>query len=428
MDTNDSAAVKPSSETSSAAAMPGAAPAGAGAAPEQNKPSTRKLPPAVRLVKTAAPAAAQAAPGPAPAAAEQANIAFRLQIADQIWRYVAHGIVMTDAAGMVLCANPAFVNMLHYTVEQELLNRNIRSFLAVATDLDSVIRHLHERCICAKRVSVITREAAMLPAQITASPVFLPDGRLRYMIFSLDDATADLEAEKLREQTAMQTQAAAMSQARLAAIAELSYALNDPLQNLLGLAEEDQRADYQEQITRVIEIVRKFYSPSEPPAESSAADPAPPVAQAPALPAGLLTPCARDTLMVADDEPLIRRLFDRLLSDAFPQLRIELADNGERAVELFNHGHHAVIIMDVMMPGMRGDEAFKRIVELCDRNHWDPPHFIFCTGFMPPEAVTAIARDPRHALLRKPVSRKEVVAVTQRFLSRTPAPPADEKS
>ncbi len=77
---------------------------------------------------------------------------------------------MTDAAGMVLCANPAFVNMLHYTVEQELLNRNIRSFLAItATDLDSVIRHLYQRCICAKRVSITTRENAIMPVQITAS-------------------------------------------------------------------------------------------------------------------------------------------------------------------------------------------------------------------------------------------------------------------
>ncbi len=56
------------------------------------------------------------------------------------------------------------------------------------------------------------------------------------MIFSMDDATADLEAEKLRgtDITPCRPRAAAMSQARLAAIAGLSYALNDPLQNLLG--------------------------------------------------------------------------------------------------------------------------------------------------------------------------------------------------
>ncbi len=421
MATNDSAATQPRAEisNSSSSAVPAGVPLPSAA------PAGSKLPPAVRLVKPAAPAA------PAPAAADQSGIAFRLQIADQIWRYVAHGLVMTDAAGLVQCANPAFISMLRYTVEQELISRDIRSFLATDTDLDRVIQHLNERCICTKRLAVKTRDGMSLPVQLTASPVFLPDGRLRYMIFSMDDATADLEAEKLREQSALHTQAVAMSQARLAAIAELSYALNDPLQNLLGLAEEDQRADYQEQVRRVIEIVRQFHTPPQgvPRAEAGVAE-APPtqIYPAPEKPDGQCSSCTPDLLMVVDDEPLIRRLFDRLLSDAFPQLRIELAENGDRAVELFTHGHHALIIMDVMMPGLRGDEAFNRMAEICAAKNWAAPHFIFCTGFMPPEAVIAITRDPQHALLRKPVSRKEVVAVTQRFLQSAPGGTGHEKS
>ncbi len=392
-------------------------------------PATRKLPPSVRLVKPASPAPPPPAPGRE--SAEHPSTAVRLQIADQIWRYVAHGIVMTDANGIVQCANPAFVAMLHYTVEQEVINRDIRSFLAVATDLDGVIRRLHERCICAKRVGINTRDAIMLPVQITASPVFMQDGRLRNMIFSMDDATADLETEKLRRQTEMQSQAAAVDQARLAAIAELGYALNDPLQTLLGLAEEDQRADYNGQINRVIEIVRQFYTAHEipPPAESAGA-PAPEQPPAPAIPpaetvpdqpTAALTPCVPDIIMVVDDEPMIRRLFDRMLSDAFPGLRIELAENGAQAVDLFSRAHHAVIVIDIMMPEMRGDEAFTRIAEVCARQQWALPHCIFCTGFMPTEAVTAITSNPHHTLLRKPISRKAIVTVMEKLLNRAAA-------
>lgn len=378
-----------------------------------------KLPPAVRLVKPAAPAQAV----PAPSGTDQSGIAFRLQIADQIWQYVAHGLVMTDAAGIVQCANPAFINMLRYTAEQELIGLDIRSLLPTPTDLDSVIRRLSERCVCAKRIVVKMRDGAPLPVQLVASPAFFPDERLGYMIFSMDDATADIEAENLREQSALQAQAAAISQARLEAIAEMSYALNGPLQNLLALAEDEQHLDCQEQIKRVIEIVQQFRTPPQAAPNADANDDG-------TLPAQThqdlttsddqLISSTQDLVMVVDDDPLTRQMFERLLSMSFPHLRIESAENGEQAIELFTRGHHTLIIMDIMTQGLHGDAAFTRISEICAGKNWTMPHVIFCTGFIPPATVAALANHPWHALLHKPVTRKDILAAVQQFLPGTP--------
>lgn len=386
--------------------------------------SANKLPPAVRLVKPAAPVPAALPTTPAPLGTNQSDIAFRLQIADQIWRYVAHGLVMTDAAGIVQCANPAFINMLRYTAEQELIGLDIRSLLPTPTDLDSVIHHLSEHCVCAKRIVVKTRDGSPLPVQLTASPVFLPNDQLGFMIFSMDDATADIEAENLREQSALQAQAAAVSQARLETIAEMSYALNDPLQNLLALSEDEQRRDCLEQIKRVIEIVQQFRTPSQAaPEEDDATDDEtlPTQMQEPTTSDDQLISATQDLVMVVDDDPLTRQMFERLLSMSFPHLRIESAENGEQAIELFMRGHHTLIIMDIMTQGLRGDAAFTRISEICAEKNLTMPHVIFCTGFIPPATVATLANDPWHALLHKPVTRKDILAAVQQFLPSTPA-------
>ncbi|MGI6086656.1 MAG: response regulator [Kiritimatiellia bacterium] len=386
--------------------------------------SASKLPPAVRVVKPTAPVQTASPPTLVPLGTNQSDIAFRLQIADQIWRYIAHGLVITDAAGIVQCANPAFINMLRYSAEQEVIGLDIRSLLPTPTDLDSVIHHLSERCICAKQIVVKTCDGSPLPVQLTASPVFLPNDQLGFMIFSMDDATADIEAEDLREQSTLQAQTAAVSQARLDAIAEMSYALNDPLQNLLALSEDEQRPDCQEQIKRVIEIVQQFRTPSQAAPEEDAAtddETLPTQTQEPTTSDDQLISSTQDLVMVVDDDPLTRQMFERLLSMSFPHLRIESAENGEQAIELFIRGHHTLIIMDIMTQGLRGDAAFTRISEICAEKNWVMPHVIFCTGFIPPITVAAISNDPWHTLLHKPVTRKDILDAVQQFLPSTPA-------
>ena len=67
-------------------------------------------------------------------------------------------------------------------------------------------------------------------------------------------------------------------------------------------------------------------------------------------------------IIVADDEELIRRLVgDFLLSEGFEPL---LAEDGETAMQLFaENPDTALLILDIMMPGIDGWEVCRRIRE-----------------------------------------------------------------
>ncbi|MFN2350899.1 MAG: response regulator [Kiritimatiellia bacterium] len=113
---------------------------------------------------------------------------------------------------------------------------------------------------------------------------------------------------------------------------------------------------------------------------------------------------------------MIRRLFERLLKGSFENLQVTQAETGRQALELFTEHHHSVIILDVIMPAMHGEDVFTEVAKICKERLWEMPHCIFYTGFMPSTQVTEIARDSRHTILRKPVSRNEIVSIMESFL------------
>lgn len=70
----------------------------------------------------------------------------------------------------------------------------------------------------------------------------------------------------------------------------------------------------------------------------------------------------RPTALVADDEPLLRQALTRMLSEAWPELRVVAeARNGREAVDCFNEHRPQVCFLDVRMPGMSGVEAARHI-------------------------------------------------------------------
>src|SRR5690606_39241073 len=74
-----------------------------------------------------------------------------------------------------------------------------------------------------------------------------------------------------------------------------------------------------------------------------------------------------ETILVADDEEPLRELSRDVLEDL--GYRVILAENGERAVELFKERGDEIdlLLFDVVMPVMGGSEAYKRIVEAAGR-------------------------------------------------------------
>lgn len=122
-------------------------------------------------------------------------------------------------------------------------------------------------------------------------------------------------------------------------------------------------------------------------------------------------------ILLADDDEAIRRIFKRILNHGVPNARVDEASNGREAIDAFRRERYNIIIMDLRMPVVDGQEAFLQIKELCESEKIDMPSVIFCTGYSPPGSVQKIvADDPSHALLLKPTTDVCILnAVEQRL-------------
>jgi DNA-binding LytR/AlgR family response regulator len=78
--------------------------------------------------------------------------------------------------------------------------------------------------------------------------------------------------------------------------------------------------------------------------------------------------------LIADDEPLLREALARMLSRAWPTLRIVAqVRNGREAIELFEALQPAICFLDVQMPGISGIEAAQHIGRRA--------HLVFVTAY-----------------------------------------------
>lgn len=124
-----------------------------------------------------------------------------------------------------------------------------------------------------------------------------------------------------------------------------------------------------------------------------------------------MKPCEPSRILIVDDESGIRTLFQKILSLDLPECRVDLAVNGEEAIDVFRSCHPKVIMMDLSMPVMNGEIAFHEIMKLCEESDWEKPSVVFCTGFAPPNTIQDVVRESnKHALLSKPVSRDKIVS------------------
>jgi PAS domain S-box-containing protein len=67
-------------------------------------------------------------------------------------------------------------------------------------------------------------------------------------------------------------------------------------------------------------------------------------------------------LLLAEDDPTIREIFGVLLRRVYS--RVDFAENGRKAVEMWQRGEYDLVLMDIQMPLMNGFEATGAIREL----------------------------------------------------------------
>ncbi len=111
-------------------------------------------------------------------------------------------------------------------------------------------------------------------------------------------------------------------------------------------------------------------------------------------------------ILIAEDDPDLQELYSRFLADRF---EILAAANGQEAIDRFLKERPALVLMDLRMPVLSGDEAISRI-----REH-DPTARII--------AITAFRHTPdelRVPVLRKPFEPEQLFAAIEAELTRRP--------
>jgi CheY-like chemotaxis protein len=113
------------------------------------------------------------------------------------------------------------------------------------------------------------------------------------------------------------------------------------------------------------------------------------------------------TILVVDDEPAIRALVTDLLR--YEGHTVLSAANGQEALDVASVEHPDLIVMDIMMPVMDGQEALRRLHE---RGHLNGTLVILAS------ATVRLERPdfPIQAFLRKPFDLDQLMETVSRVL------------
>jgi len=119
-----------------------------------------------------------------------------------------------------------------------------------------------------------------------------------------------------------------------------------------------------------------------------------------------------ETVLLADDEQVVLEMSATILEEL--GYRVLRARNGREAVELFEQqsGHVDLLLLDVVMPVMGGDEAARAIRALRP----DIP-VIFCSGYSPEVVRDEIGEFERMKMISKPFQVNELSGAIAEMLN-----------
>lgn len=116
-------------------------------------------------------------------------------------------------------------------------------------------------------------------------------------------------------------------------------------------------------------------------------------------------------ILIIDDEEEVLNLLEKRLSWA--GYSVIKADNGIEALVLAKSQNPDLIILDIMLPGMGGEEVGQRLEESPDTKHIP---IIFLTCLVSRDEQRTIDSNAGHTIIAKPYDAEELLSEVKKHL------------
>jgi two-component system response regulator MprA len=125
------------------------------------------------------------------------------------------------------------------------------------------------------------------------------------------------------------------------------------------------------------------------------------------------------TLLLVDDEVIIRKSFARIINRHYPNVQVIFAENGIEALERVESQHPDMMILDLGMMHMGGFEVLQ---QLAQKQH-SVPTMVMSAYDMDDsmELMYSVSQQPDLEFLKKPVEKDVFLAAFERLMQRAGA-------
>ena len=312
---------------------------------------------------------------------------------------VYEGILITSEKGEIAIANEHAAELFLLSVEglcictmDDLVSGFGRDILQNIKDSLESEQHILLEASCVKH------DGSVFPAEIALHKINLNSEP--QLCFSIRDVSARAAAQNKLEEARDELIRAETNKTRMDTITTLAHEINNPLQMLLGMVEADNNIRYAAPLNRITTVIQQLRLQEELKSVKYAGG-----SHRFEIPSSDIVPSAPKRLLVVDDEVTLQRFFESILTAKIPGLVVDCAANGREAIAEFRAKHQSIIILDISMPVMDGEEAYHEIRKICKGGKWEMPAVIFCTGYTPPESIRRVLEtEQAHCYLPKPVT------------------------
>jgi YesN/AraC family two-component response regulator len=118
------------------------------------------------------------------------------------------------------------------------------------------------------------------------------------------------------------------------------------------------------------------------------------------------------SVLIVEDDPVARDMIGLVISKKFPDVIINIAENGKQGMELFNEQMTDIVITDINMPGMDGVQMACAIKSIKDDTR-----FIVLTGYSDKTHLDKFSEIGATDYIVKPIEFKKLFAAVEKCIA-----------